>query len=196
MNMFAQALKETEAKTKPAKKKNGAPLIKLTDRLKEMVDQHKAAKKKKKEVEATISQTGAELIKHTRKTQDSDGFDGDFHNSYELPGNNGSLKFVSTNRFSINPDDETQIREILGSNFDNLIEVKHNVTLRNEVFEDENLQQELMNAVGDCFSQFFETKKTIVVKDEFDRKVYQVVDDEKTLEILRTFVRQYKPALR
>lgn len=195
MNMFAQALKDTETKTKPAKKKNGAPLIKLTDRLKEMVDQHKAAKKKKKEAEAVISQTGAELIKHTRKTQDADGFGGDFHNSYELPGNDGSLKFVSTNRFSINPDDEAQIREILGLNFDDLIEEKHSVSLRPEIFEDENLQQELMNAVGDRFSQFFETKKSLVVKDDYDRKVYQAVD-EKTLEILRTFVKQFKPALR
>jgi hypothetical protein len=127
--------------------------------------------------------------------QDKDGYNDDFRHSYALKGNKETVKYVSSNRFSINPEDARQIQEILGSEFGNLIEEEHTVMLRPEVFKDEALQQRLMNAVGEDFPQFFETVTKLKVRENYDKHVFKHVD-KKDMPILRTFVRPYKPSLR
>ena len=105
------------------------------------------------------------------------------------------MKYVSSNRFSINADDEGELREILGNEFDSLMDRKFEVTLKAEVFQDEELKQDLMGLVGQRFGEFFDTKISLKVQEEFDRRVYATVV-EKELPTLRTFARPYKPSLR
>jgi len=195
MNSFNDMLKKTKSDAPKKKAKTSVPEIQLPDSLKEDADAYKLAKKNKKIAEAEMTTRGGKLIDYGRKVQDKDGFNRDFRHSYTLKGDKEKVKYVSSNRFSINPDDARQIQEILGSAFPDLIEEDHTVMLRPEVFKDEGLQQRLMNAVGEDFADFFETVTKLKVKEDFDKNVFKHVE-KKDLPILRTFVRPYKPSLR
>ena len=63
------------------------------------------------------------------------------------------------------------------------------------LFQDPDLQNELMELLGDRFGDFLETSVNLKVKEDFDKKIYQVVSEDQ-LPALRTFCRQYKPSLR
>ena len=179
---FAAAMKATTTKAQ-AKKKTTMPTLEAT-----------------KEIQAAVAKfvkaSGDEIITFVRSRQDDDGFKHCFRNSYAVPGEDGSqVKFVSTNRYSINPDDAEELQQILGDEYGDMILEKFQVNLKEEVLENEDLQDELMALVGDRFSEFFETKQSLAVAEGFDGRVYSVVDKE-NLPALRTFARQYKPSLR
>jgi hypothetical protein len=192
---FGDMLKTATTKKK-ATSKSKIPVIDASDHIKEAVDRYITATKAYKEAEAEKKEAGGTIIDFTCVRQDDDGYNNNFRHSYSIPGMNDSqVKFVSSNRFSINAEDAGQIEEILGDKFSELIEQKFTVKLRPEIFEDSDLQEELMNRLGDRFAVFFETVTSLKVCDEFDRKVYQAVDSD-SLAALRTFCRPYTPSLR
>ena len=192
---FAAAVKAT-AKKPAAKKKASMPTLDAPEDVQEAIGRYVEAKELNKKSKAEMDEAGDEIITFVRARQDEDGYNHRFRHSYAIPGTNGSqVKFVSSNRFSINSDDTEEIRQILGDHFDQMIQEKFQVSLREEVLEDEGLQAELMGLIGDRFGDFFETKQTLAVQDGFDGMIYNVVEKE-SLPLLRTFVRQYKPSLR
>lgn len=195
---FADALKATKkTETTTAKAKSKVPVLETPDDIKQHVDRYVEAKQAEKVAKAEKEDAGDTLISFVSPYQDKDGFKGDFRHSYGIPGTDGNqVKYVSSNRFSINSEDAEQIREILGDSFDELIDEGSQVNLKPEVLEDEALQDELMELVGDRFAEFFETVTQLSVKDDFDKNVYRAVDEEKRLAELRTFCRPYKPSLR
>jgi len=171
-------------------------VIDAPDHIREEVDRYLAADKALKEATAEKKDAGGTIIDFTCVRQDEDGYNSNFRHSYSIPGMNDSqVKFVSSNRFSINAEDAGQIEEILGDKYPELIEQKFSVKLKAEVFENDDLQAELMERLGDRFAVFFETTTSLKVCDEFDRKVYQAVDQD-NLAALRTFCRPYTPSLR
>jgi len=192
---FAKALKTT-ANDVPKKsgKKEMARLFAPED-VKEQIDIFQKAKKDKKIAEAEMSASSEVILDFGRKHQDDDGFNGDFKNAYEIDGNEESVKYVSSNRFTVNASDEAQLREIFGDNFEDLINIIPDVRLKPEVFKDPDLQKRLMAAVGESFGEFFETTTDIKVKTDFDKNVYRAVKPEE-LPIVRTFCKPYKPSLR
>lgn len=193
---FADALKSTKKKATKKSAKSKMPVLDAPDEIKETVDLYLTAKADEKKAKAEKDDAGAAIIEFVRPFQDTDGYKGNFRHSYAVPGTNGNqVKFVSSNRFSINADDQEELEELLGDEFEDMIEVDHTVSLKKEVLEDEELQEELMQLVGDRFADFFETVTKLKVKDEFDKKVYGVVTEEE-LPILRTWARPYTPSLR
>ena len=192
---FAAAMKATTTKA-PAKKKTTMPTLEATKEIRAAVAKFVRAKAENKKSKADMDASGDEIITFVRSRQDDDGFKHCFRNSYAVPGEDGSqVKFVSTNRYSINPDDAEELQQILGDEYGDMILEKFQVNLKEEVLENEDLQGELMELIGDRFSEFFETKQSLAVAEGFDGRVYSVVDKE-NLPVLRTFVRQYKPSLR
>lgn len=193
---FGDMLSKTAKTKKPASAKPTMPVIETDDTVREAVDSFVIAKEAEKTAKATKDVAGTVIIDHTKDVQDKDGFSGKFRNSYQVKGNIHTVKFVSSNRFSINPEDEPELRELLGDDaFEDLFEVKYTVSLKPEVFEDDEMQATLMDLIGEHFSDFFDTVKTMKVAEGFDQRIYNKIKPE-DLETLRTFCRQYKPSLR
>ena len=191
-DMLTQTAKPKKAKAKAST----MPTLDAPDEIKQEVDRYLEAKKLNKTSKADMDDAGEQIITFVRPHQDKEGYSGKHRHSYCIPGTNGSqIKFISKNQFSINADDEDQLQEILGGDFDDLIEKKFDVKLKPEVFTDAELKQELMELVGSRFGAFFDTAVTLKVTEEFDRRVYAVVG-EKDMPALRTFARPYKPSLR
>jgi len=194
-NSFAKALSQTKtSEPKTAPKKQMAKLY-PDDTVKQEVDNYQKAKTKKKKAEAEMEASGTVILDFANKCQDTDGFAGDFKNAYQIEGFQESVKYVSSNRFSINSADVDQLREIFDEAFDDLIQEDYEVSLKEEVFKNQDLQNELMSLVGERFGDFFETKVTVKVKEDFDKNVYKHVSKEQ-LPVVRTFCRPYKASLR
>jgi len=192
-DMLAQAAKPKVAK---AKAKSKMPELDPPEDIREQVDKYIEAKEAETKAKTAKDYASEQIIGFVKPHQDKDGYSGMFRHSYAIPGNKGSVKFVSSNRFSVSAEDEDMLVEILGDAFHELIEKKFDVMLKPEVFQDADLKAELENSLGDRFSAFFDVVSTLKVRDEFDKKIYQHVTDEKTMEVLRTFARPYKPSLR
>lgn len=195
MSNFAKALSSTKtAKPKAAAKKEMAKLYPKDD-VKHEVDNYQKAKTVKKKAEDRMKAAGTVILEFAGKHQDDDGFNGDFKNAYQIDGFEESVKYVSSNRCTINSADVDQIRELLDEAFDDLIQENYEVSLKDEVFRNQELQDELMALVGERFADFFETKVTVKVKEDFDKNIYKHVEKEE-LPIIRTFCKPYKASLR
>ena len=194
---FDDMLTQTAKPKAKAKAKSKVPTLDAPDEIKQEVDRYIEAKKLNKTSKAEMDDAGGNLISFVLPHQDMEGYNGKHRHSYAIPGTNGSqVKYISKNQFSINADDEPQLREILGGDFDDLIEKKFEVKLKPEVFEDADLKQRLMELVGPEFGTFFDTAVSLKVAEEFDRRIYAIVTDKDDLAALRTFARPYKPSLR
>jgi len=186
------ATKTTEATTP---KKGKMPILAATPEVKDAVDQYQEAKSQKKQAEAVIEITGAVIAGFVRERQDADGYAGKFSGSYAVMGNRDKAKVIYANKYSLSPEDEAQLAEILGPNFPAMISRRFEVKLKDEVFEDEAKQAALMALVGERFPEFFETKVSLSVCEGFSKLVYQVLKPE-DLENLRVYARQYSPSIR
>jgi hypothetical protein len=135
------------------------------------------------------------LIDFTREAIDRDGYNSNYHNSFALMGNRHQAKVILANKFSLSPEDEGELIAILGDHFADLINRKFTVKLKDEVFQNETLQSELMGLVGERFGEFFESQLSLSVREEFDRDIYKVVRPDE-LAVLRTWAKQFKPSIR
>lgn len=196
-NDLMAALNKTKVDKKPTKKSKSMPALdNVPENVKEAVDNVVMGKKKKKEAEARIKANEPTVIDYVKDIQDDAGYDGDFRNSYEVPGNDSSVKYVSSNRASINSDDIAEIKELVGEDaYNELFDEKYNTFFKDSFFKDEELQKKVVELLGPLFSELFETVMTVSLKDDFDKNIYKYVDKDK-LEMLRVFVKMYKPALR
>ena len=193
---FAKALDATTSTEKKSKaRKKSMPILDAAPKdVKDAVDTFVVRKRLMKEHKAEMDLAGDTIIDYAEGERDKDGFAGKFSKSYTLHGHTEEIKFVTSNRYSLNANDEEVLRELLGGKFAELIEETFDVELKPEVLEDEELQAELMDLIGDKFSKFFTTKKTLRVADDFDRNIYLLNEDD--VKNIRAFVKQYKPSLR
>jgi hypothetical protein len=183
-------------KTKEAAPKKGKmPVLEPTAEVKQAVDEYQEAKAIQKQAEAVMEVAGATISDYVRGRQDADGFARKFSGSYQVMGNKATAKVIFANKYSLSGDDAEQLKEIMGEEFETMIIQKPTVTLKATVFEDEEKQERLMELLGDEFADFFETKISLGVCEEFNRQVYQVLRPEE-LENLRVYAKQYKPSIR
>lgn len=192
---FGAALAATKT-TESAPKKGKMPtLADAPPEVKDAVDQYQQAAQEKKTCEAVMEVSGATIIDHVRGVQDQEGFARNFHGSYAILGNTNTAKVVYANKYTLAAEDEAQLQAILGQNFGAMISKKFTVKLKDEVFTDEAKQAELMGLIGERFPEFFETKASLSVCEDFNKLVYQVLQPG-DLENLRVFAKQYKPSIR
>lgn len=194
---FADALKKTAKKKEPAKKKTTIPDLDAPENVQEAVDDYLAAAKAEKEAKAEKGAAKDVIVDFVQPVQDEDGCKGKFRTSYAVKGKKkgNRAKFISSNRWTIHADDIEDLQDLLGDHFDEMIDQEFKVNLKPEVFEDEDLQNELMGLVGDRFGEFFDTITNVKVKEGFDKTLYKAVDKEK-LQDLRLLARQYSPSVR
>lgn len=191
---FNELLKSTETKGTGTKKKE-IPVLQVPDDVKEAVDTYLEAKEIKKSAEATLDLSGATVTGYVKAVQDQEGFKGHFRNSFKVPGHKKTLTWVSSNRWTINPEDLDNLKSLLGDDAAHLLSVKWVLKVKDAVLEDEALRNRLVGLLGNQFSEFFESKASISVSEDFDQALYAATDPE-GLRDLRTFARQYSPSLR
>jgi hypothetical protein len=184
------------AKTETAPKKGKMPTLEAPPEVKAAVDEYQEAKATMKQAEAIMDVTGAVITDYVREKQDADGFARKFSGSYAVMGNRATAKVVYANKYTLSANDEGQLAAVLGlENFNTMIKKWHTVTLKPEVFENPELSGALMELIGDRFADFFETKTSLGVCEEFNKLVYQVLKPA-DLDDLRVYARQYKPSIR
>jgi hypothetical protein len=186
------ATKTTEATTP---KKGKMPTLEAPPEVKTAIDDYQEAKAQEKQAKAVMEITGAVIAGFVRARQDADGYAGKFSGSYAVMGNRDKAKVIYANKYSLSPEDEAQLAEILGPNFPAMISRRFTVKLKDEVFESEEKQAELMQLIGARFPEFFETKVSLAVCEGFSKLVYKVLKPE-DLENLRVYARQYSPSIR
>ena len=195
MSKFMNAVKKSNKVEKaPAKKKSTGATINPSDTIKESVDELVAAKKSLAVAKADISALEPEIIDVAREVQNTDALKGNFRKSYDVRGHESTIKFVTANKFSIAEDDIKDLSELLGDEFENMVETSYTVKLKAEVFDDDELSDELMALLGDKFETFFETVTHRKVCTDFDKKLYNL--DDETREDVKELAKQAKPALK
>ena len=195
-NAFQKAIKKSAAPAPKPKSKASVAYLAVSKAVSDAVDKFQAAKKAKKEAEAEMSFNESIVIDAVRPVQDKDGFNNNYKKSYSIKGNTNDAKYVTQNRASIASEDADEIKNMLGSDYEFLIEEKVTVTLKAEIFADEERQEELMKLLGEKFNEFFDVTTKLAVADDYDKNVYAVVNDQDKLDKVRTFVKPYKAALR
>lgn len=198
MDNFKDAIKKQAKVKKPASKKEAMASIDIVpDNIRDNIASYNKAIKDKKAAEADIKIFGSEIIDFAREHQDKEAFHGSYRKSYKIKGkDDDSVKFVTSDRFSIDSEDEAEIKKILKKDFSSFIEEKFNVNIKPEIFENEDLQKEFMELIGNRFDEFFETELSLATVKDFDQSIYQAVSDQDSLDELRIFVKQNKPALK
>jgi NACalpha-BTF3-like transcription factor len=195
---FADMLKATKTDTpKPKAKSKGSKTLVVDDNVKTAIDTFVKAKAAKKKAEAEMKATEPTVLTVAREHQDTEAFNGSFAKSYDIAGHEEKVKFVASDRFTVNGDDVANIKEVLGDDgYGELMEEDVEMVVKKAVFSDPELQKALAKALGSRAGEFFETRVTLTTKKGFDEKVYKHVKDADDLNLLRTFVKPYKPSLR
>ena len=181
-----------EGKEKKDKIQTLVPTAELQATVDELVDW----KRKEKEAKAERESREADVIEYAKGYQDERGFEGDYQKSYRVKGVNEIVTVVSSDRFSpFNPEDEDSLKEILGKKYEEFVEARIQVTVKEEVFESPELQQELLKLIpADQFPKFFNAETKLVCSKEFDRRIYTL--GKKIVERLRPLIKQAKPSVR
>ena len=197
MNAFQTALQQNAAPKQPASKKSAMPIINIVGKdnvaaIEGFVDAQTREKKAKADKEFAASV----IRKFVRKQQDERALAGDFNKSYQVKTAKHTVKFVTADKFSINGDDAPEFKRLFSSEFDSLMEEKIDVTLKPAVFADEDKQNELMNLLGDKFSEFFDVTTTLHTKKGFDEEVYKVAKTQDKLDEIRVYAKQQTPSIR
>lgn len=181
-------------------KKHDKPMANVLPNIKKLVDLFlkKKAEITKLESEKSIAET--DIIAHVRPQQDDLARSGSFTKSLEVPGETGSVTYVTSDRFSVPKDTDAQaaLKKLIGlTNYENWFEVKRTITLKKEMQENNDFIQKLVKAlasagmtVGDAFDVVDELR----AKPDLDQKQYEL--NPTALDEFRTYVRQNKPALK
>ena len=189
---LADLLKQTQKDTKE-KSKSSVTILETPPEIKAHVDALIKAKKAVKIAEAEKEAEQEPIKDWVGTIQDEDGFAGKFKASYKIQGSEDTVTYVSQNSYSINIEDRNQIEEILGEEgFAELIEEKNTVTVKPSILEN---PETLLEVVGDRFVEFFESETKLVVREDFNSRVYRYVTPEK-LQLLKTFVKRKEASVR
>jgi len=150
-----------------------------------------------KEKEAELESKGKIVTDFCGDVQDRQGFKGLFSKSYYVPaGKFGQLLYSTRNMYKISPESEADIKKLLGKAYDELIQKKITVTLKEGVLDNETLTAELESLLGDKFDKFFDVTPKLVAKEDFDKDIFRVVKTPEKLSEVRTVVEPYKPSLK
>lgn len=193
---FAEAIKKAEVKEPKTKKSSSSALIDYAPNdVKVEVDNLVHAKAEIKKNEAIVKKAESVIIDYVRPIQDEHGFKMQHSKSYDVVGNEETVKYVTQDRFTVNSDDEENLKELFGEEgFNERFEKVESLSAKQEIFSNETLQKELLDLLGEeNFAKFFEYKATLKTKKGYD--VLQYKDKDK-LEDSRVFVKQYKAALK
>ncbi len=193
---FLDAVKGISAPKEAKDKKDKIQTLVPTAELQTTVDELVEWKRKLKEAKSELEGREADVIEYVKGYQDERAFEGDYQKSFRVKGEKELVTVVSSDRFSaFNPEDEDALKEILGKKFNEFVETRIQVSVKEEVFENPDLQNELMKLIPpEIFGKFFNAETKLVCAKEMDRKIYTL--GKKVVERLRPLIKQAKPSVR
>lgn len=166
------------AKGKSKSKVPSIPPETVPDEVKKAVDEYLTAKEITKSAEAEMQLSGETIQGFCQKHQDQRAFQGAFSKSFKLQGEEKTLTYASSNRWTINPQDYKVLSNILGEHAKRLLKVTYTVRLKDEVLTTEKLKSDLMQLVGARFKEFFVTEPSVAVSETFDQEIYSCLSEE------------------
>lgn len=197
---FDQMLGASVTTAAAAKKRGAKPEIKLNKAESASLVKFLEAKKAYKEAESEMRLLEVPLLEKCINQQDTDGMQADFHGSYSVITEDGAVKatFVTQDKFSVSQDEENieELRVVLGVHFEKEVVKTPTVTLKPEVFQDEELKAELVKLVGDKFPKFFQTVVRYSMKEGFAERIYQIAGTMTKLIRLRMLCGKAKPYIK
>lgn len=196
---FDQMIGDSAVKASDSKKKKSSnPSINLPEIVSKNLKEFLKQKTAMKSAENSMRQEEAVIIAHCQKIRDEKAFQGDVHSTYDVFGNNQSVKFIVTDKFSVDQSDEVlnALREAFGDKFDQVLEKKIEVKLKEEVFENEELKNELVQLIGQHFTKFFITETKWIAKKGLNDKLHSIAGTQEKLEEIRGLLPQAKPMLK
>ena len=181
-------------------KKSEKPTAGVLPGIKKLVDLFLKNKSEVKLLEAEMASQETAIVAHVRPQQDDLARSGKFTKSLEVPGETGSLTYVTSDRFSVPKETATQdaIKALVGiARFEEWFETKRTITLKKEMQENADFIQKLVKAVaaaGMNLGDAFDVVDELRAKKDLDVKQYELTPAK--LDEFRTLVRQNKPALK
>ena len=195
MNAFDKiATKSTGSASKKATKITAS----VDDEIRNAVDRVISIKAQVKDLEAEQGTKEGTIIAHVRPQQDEQARSGNYSKSFDVEGNDGSLVYTTSDKFSVPQDDDTQdeIKKLVGKKYDSMFEVQRTVALRSDVLKDDKLVNKIVSTLSKAgIDNIFEVTDKIKTKKGLDERVYELMDQDK-LDILRTLIKQNKAGLK
>jgi len=179
--------------------KSDKPTAKVTATIKEIVDRVISSKATIKTEEALLVEDEAEIVTCVRPQQDADARAGKFSKSYSVPGNKGTLTYVTANKWSLPKDAASQaaLKKLLGKRYDLWFSPKRTIGIKPALGLDPVFTAKLVTActaVGISIEESFEVFDTLVACEDLDKLQFEL--SAKDLEVFRSLVRQNKPSLK
>ena len=165
------------------------------------IDEYVTIKTSIKSEEADLKVLETQIIECLREQQDKLAYSGQFTKSLLAEGltQTARVTYVTSDRFTI-PQDEAslaEIKRIVGAAYDNMFETKRVISMNKDALENEILLNKIAAAcekAGMPLAEAFTVSDKVVAKSGLDEKQYGLPQDK--LTILRTLVKQFKPALK
>lgn len=187
------------SKNGTAGKKSDKIAAAVTEKIKKEVDNVINLKAQIKKLTAELSQAEQTIIDHVQPQQEKQARAGNYSKSFYVEGKDGSLTYITSDRFTVPKDEEVHeaLKTLLGKDFDNYLEYKRSVNLTKKIMSDKALLNKVIKIITDAgisLSDAFEVKDILVTQPGVDKTQYEL--PPKTLVEFRTLVKQNKPSLK
>jgi hypothetical protein len=200
---FADLLNQT-AKPATENKKAKYPVITLPEKLATHLTAFQKHKADMKNSEALMREEESPILEYIGNYQDERALAGQYDGTISIEN---KVTYLKMDKWTVPQDEEviTALKETLGEKFDKVIYRETTVTLKKEVFENPDLQKELVAAIGDKFSKFFVTETKWTARKGLDENIFRIVIEiaektgKKALELLLTirgYLKQAKAMLK
>ena len=181
------------------KKKLDAPAISLPAERAENLKRFLKHKADMKNSESLMREEEKPILDYCNEIFDSRGLENHFSNSYNVSGGDaGSVKFITVDKFSVGQEPEiiNGIKNLLGADADKVIRKVTEVKLKDEIFEDEARQKELVALIGNRFAEFFDVTTSYKAVKGLNEGIFKVAGNQEKLNKIREFVIPQKASLK
>lgn len=197
---FDTALKATTKKTKKKVVKKEVYQLSVPKKVLQAIKDFLKYKKAQKQSEIKMRNVEKTIISHCQRFIDDEALKGNYHPTLEIVDGKIAIKYITLDSFKF-PSEELKVKEIkkvLGKKaYNEATETISNVSLKPEVFTDKKLKKQLLDLMGKEFSTFFETTKTVVLKEGFAEKMYKIAKGKlHKLDQIRELLPQKKASIR
>ena len=124
-------------------------ILDIPDTIKATVDSYNRLKNAYIRMEIRKKELEEKIMTYARKKQDTEAYTGDFSKSFTLVTDKSETTYVSCDDFTVNQETENikALKELFDlKDYKNLFTVERKIKLNEDVFNDENLQDQLIIA--------------------------------------------------
>jgi hypothetical protein len=160
-------------------KKSSRPTATVTDDVRKAVDVYISCKAEMKKLEADMKSAASTVKDHVREQYVERGYTNQFTKSLDVPGENGSLVYTQSDRFSVPQDEDTLniLKKLIGKKYDDFFSTAETISIRKEILDDEKTLDKIATAcekAGLDVATIFERTEKITAVDGLDQKQFTI----------------------